>query len=109
MWILPNNQIISVPQNVVINDIQHPQTIFNLWSKGELLSVGIRIYRQAVYPEGYRIVASRTEVVDDEVHEVVDIVPVEPPPYETPIEEPVVDPIVEAPEKPTEEPSTTTP
>jgi hypothetical protein len=105
MWILPNNQIISVPQNVVIDDIQHPQTIFNLWSKEELLAVGIRTYHAANPPEGYRVIASRTEVIDDDVHEVVDVMPVEPPPYVTPVEEP----IVETPEEPTEEPSATTP
>jgi hypothetical protein len=88
MWILPNNQIISVPQNIVIGEIQHPQTIFNLWSKEELLAVGIHTYHPANPPEGYRVVASRTEVIDDEVHEVVDVMPVEPPPYETTPEEP---------------------
>ena len=109
MWILPNSQIISVPQNVVINGTQHPQTIFNFWSKGELLKVGIRAYHKANPPEGYRVIASRTEVIDDEVHEIVDVMPAEPSPYVTPIEEPVVEPIVETPEEPTEEPSTTTP
>lgn len=94
MWILPNNQIISVPQNVVISDIQHSQTIFNLWSKEQLLGIGIRAYHPANAPEGYRVTAARTEIVDDEVYEIFDL---------EQIPEPVPEP------EPTEEPSTTTP
>jgi hypothetical protein len=101
MWILPNNQTISVPQNVVIDDIQHPQAIFYGWSKEQLLGIGIRTYHPANTPEGYRVVASRTEIVDDEVHEVVDVMPVEPPPPVVPAEEPT--------EELTEEPPAITP
>ena len=102
MWILPNNQIISVPQNVVINDIQHPQTIFNFWSKEDLARVGIRRFHSANPQPGFRVVASRTEIIEDEVYEVVDVVPVEPPPPVIPVEEPTL-------EEPTEEPYATTP
>jgi hypothetical protein len=102
MWILPNNQIISVPQNVVINDIQHPQTIFYGWSKEQLLGIGIRAYHLGNAPEGYRVTAARTEVVDDEVYEIFDLEQVqEPEPEPEPIEEPT--------QELTEEPSTTTP
>lgn len=82
MWILPNNQIISVPQNVVIDEIQHPQGIFYGWTKEELVKIGVRTFHPANPPEGYRVIASRTEVVHDEVYEIVDIVPVEEPPEE---------------------------
>jgi hypothetical protein len=107
MWILPNNQIISVPQNVVINDIQHPQTIFNFWSKEDLARVGVRRFHSANPQPGFRVIASRTEIIDDEVYEVVDVVPVElpPPPPVEPVEVPVEEPTQES----VEEPSTTTP
>ena len=108
MWILPNNQIISVPQNIVIDEIQHPQTIFYFWPKEDLVRVGIRRFHSANPQPGFQVIASRTEIIEDEVYEVVDVVPVElppPPPPVEPVEEPVVDPIVETPE----EPSTTTP
>jgi len=98
MWILPNNQIISVPQNVVINDIQHPQTIFYGWSKEQLLGIGIRAYHPANAQKGYRVTAARTEIVDDEVYEIFDLEQVQEP---EPIEEPT--------QELTEEPSTTTP
>jgi len=96
MWILPNNELISVPQSVVINDIQHPQTIFYGWSKEQLLNIGIRIYHPANAQEGYRVTAARTEVVDDEVYEIFDF-------------EKVQEIVEEATQEPTEEPSTTTP
>lgn len=111
MWILPNNQIISVPQNIVIDEIQHPQTIFYFWSKEDLVRVGIRRFHSANPQPGFRVIASRTEVIDDEVYEIVDVVPVDPPPPPPvePVEEPFEEPVEVPVEVPVEDPSTITP
>ena len=45
MWI-HNNQTINSPRGITINGVQHPETIFYLWSKPEL----------AVAPQGHGLI-----------------------------------------------------
>lgn len=71
MWITNNNETISSPRGITINEIQHPQTIFQYWSKDELASIGIRPYHPAYPAEGQRVVSSSTEERDGEVYEVI--------------------------------------
>ena len=69
MWITKDNQIISTPKGITIAGIQHPQTIFYLWSKEELASVGIKYYYPATCPAGHRVTGAYTEELDGEVYE----------------------------------------
>lgn len=69
MWITNDNQTISSPRGITINGIQHPQTIFQLWTKPELAEIGIKPYHPAYAPAGERVVSSTTEEVDGEVYE----------------------------------------
>jgi len=79
MWTY-NNQIINDPRGITIDGIQHPQTIFSLWSKPELASIGIRPYHPAYLPSGERVVSSSTEERDGEVYEIIVTEPVPPQP-----------------------------
>lgn len=80
MWITNTNETISSPRGITINGIQHPQTIFQYWSKDELASIGIKPYHPAYPPSGERVVSSSTEERDGEVYEVIvtEPVPVQP-------------------------------
>jgi hypothetical protein len=80
MWITNTNETISSPRGITINGIQHPQTIFQYWSKDELASIGIKPYHPAYAPTGERVVSSSTEERDGEVYEVIvtEPVPVQP-------------------------------
>ena len=71
MWITTNNEIISSPRGITINEIQHPQTIFQFWSKEELAAIGIKPYHPAYPAAGERVTSSSTEERDGEVYEVV--------------------------------------
>jgi hypothetical protein len=87
MWITSENQIINSPRGITINGIQHPQTIFYLWNKGQLASVGIRYYYPATCPEGHRVTGAYTEEIDGEVHERFTTEPIPQP--EPPLPEPI--------------------
>lgn len=80
MWITNTNETISSPRGITINGTQHPQTIFQYWSKDELASIGIKPYHPAYPPSGERVVSSSTEERDGEVYEVIvtEPVPVQP-------------------------------
>ena len=80
MWITTDNQTISSPRGITINGIQHPQTIFQFWSKPELASLGIKPYHPAYPPSGERVVSSSTEERDGEVYEIIVTEPVPPQP-----------------------------
>lgn len=69
MWILPDNQIVSVPKGVNINSLQYPQSIFYGWTKDELAQIGIKRYHPAFPELGYRVTSSVTEEIDGEVYE----------------------------------------
>ena len=79
MWIY-NNQTITSPRGITINGIQHPETIFYLWSKPELAEIGIKPYHPANAPSGERVVSSSTEERDGEVYEVIVTEPAPPTP-----------------------------
>ena len=79
MWTY-NNQIINDPRGITIDGIQHPQTIFSLWTKPELAEIGIKPYHPAYAPAGERVVSSSTEERDGEVYEVIVTEPVPPQP-----------------------------
>ena len=68
MWIY-NNQTITSPKGLTINGVQHPETIFYLWSKPELAEIGIKPYHPASVPAGERVTSSFTEEVDGEIYE----------------------------------------
>lgn len=80
MWITNTNETISSPRGITINGVQHPQTIFQYWSKDELASIGIKPYHPAYPPSGERVVSSSNEERDGEVYEVIvtEPVPVQP-------------------------------
>ena len=78
MWIY-NNQTITSPRGITVNGVQHPETIFYLWSKPELAEIGIKPYHPAYPPAGQRVVSSRTEEVDGEIYERIETEAVEPP------------------------------
>jgi len=80
MWITNDNQTISAPRALTINGIQHPQTIFQLWTKPELAEIGIKPYHPAYAPAGERVVSSSTEERDGEVYEIIVTEPVPPQP-----------------------------
>ncbi|NDC55453.1 MAG: hypothetical protein EBZ69_01300 [Alphaproteobacteria bacterium] len=82
MWITSENHIINIPRGITINGIQHPQTIFYLWSKGELASVGIRHYHPAYPAAGERVVSSTIEENDGEVYERITTEPIQQQPIE---------------------------
>ena len=71
MWITTNNQTISTPRAITINEMQYPQTIFQFWSKEELAAIGIKPYHPAYPPAGERVTSSSTEERDGEVYEVI--------------------------------------
>ena len=71
MWITTNNEIISSPRGITINEIQHPQTIFQYWSKEELAAIGIKPYHPAYPAAGEQVTSSSTEERDGEVYEVI--------------------------------------
>jgi len=80
MWITNDNQTISAPRALTINGIQHPQTIFQLWTKPELAEIGIKPYHPAYAPAGERVTSSATEEVDGEIYERITTEPVPPQP-----------------------------
>lgn len=71
MWITTNNQTISTPRAITINETMYPQTIFQLWSKEELAAIGIKPYHPAYPPVGERVTSSSTEERDGEIYEVI--------------------------------------
>jgi hypothetical protein len=79
MWI-HENKIIKHPMGITINGVQHPESIFGLWSKSELSTIGIKPYHPAYPPSGERVVSSSTEERDGEVYEVIVTEPVPPTP-----------------------------
>ena len=80
MWITNDNQIISSPRGITISEIQHPQTIFQFWTKPELAEIGIKPYHPAYPTSGERVVSSSTEERDGEVYEIIVTEPVPPQP-----------------------------
>jgi hypothetical protein len=80
MWITSDNQTITSPRGITINGIQHPQSIFQHWSKDELASIGIKPYHPAYPPTGERVTSSSTEERDGEIYEVITTEPVPPQP-----------------------------
>jgi len=76
MWITNTNETISSPRGITINGVQHPQTIFQCWSKDELASIGIKPYHPAYPPAGERVTSSTTEEVDGEIYERITTEPV---------------------------------
>jgi hypothetical protein len=79
MWIY-NNQIITSPRGMTISGIQHPQSIFQFWSKDELAAIGIKPYHPAYPSTGERVTSSSTEERDGEIYEVITTEPVPPQP-----------------------------
>ncbi|NBU69994.1 MAG: hypothetical protein EBS53_00870 [Bacteroidetes bacterium] len=77
MWIY-KNKIIDTPQTIVIDGVQHPASIFTLWSKQELKTLGIKKYHPAYPTTGERIVFTETEEIKDEIYERIKTEP-EPP------------------------------
>lgn len=75
MWIY-NEGIITSPKGITIDGVQHPQSIFGLWSKEELSSIGIKPYHPANVPAGERVVSSATEEIGGEVYERVTTEPI---------------------------------
>ena len=68
MWI-HQNKIINGSTGVTIDGIQHPQSIFSLWTKNQLAEIGIKPYHPARVPAGERVTSSTTEEVDGEIYE----------------------------------------
>lgn len=71
-----NDTIINSPRGITIDGIQHPQSIFEFWSKSELASIGIKPYHPAYPPSGERVISSTTEEVDGEIYERITTEPV---------------------------------
>jgi len=71
MWIY-NNQIITAPKSMIIDDVQYPEVIFYLWSKSELLKIGIKKYNPAVFQEGDSISSVVIKEIDDEIYEIIE-------------------------------------
>ena len=71
MWI-SNNQIITGPKPITINGIQYPEVIFYLWSKSELLKIGIKKYNPAVFQEGDSVSSVVIKEIDDEIYEIIE-------------------------------------
>jgi len=69
MWIY-NNQIITAPKPMTIDNIQYPEVIFYLWSKSELLKIGIKKYNPAILQQGDSISSVVIKEIDDEIHEI---------------------------------------
>ena len=71
MWIY-NNQIITAPRVITINGIQYPEIIFYVWSKSELLKIGIKKYNPAILQQGDSISSVVIKEIDDEIYEILE-------------------------------------
>ena len=75
MW-FKNGQIIRSPKGFTKKGIQYPESIFYLWSKAELATLGIKPFVQASPPEGQMVVRSSFEEIDGEVYERLETEPI---------------------------------
>jgi hypothetical protein len=71
MWIY-NNQIITAPRAITIDDVQYPEIIFYVWTKSELLKIGIKKYNRAIFQEGDSISSIVIKEIDDEIYEIIE-------------------------------------
>jgi hypothetical protein len=71
MWIY-NNQIITAPRAITINGIQYPEIIFYVWTKSELLKIGIKKYNPAILQQGDSISSVVIKEIDDEIYEILE-------------------------------------
>jgi len=67
MWYSEAFGVIKTPRALTINEMQHPQSIFRLWSKPQLAAIGIRPARMET-PDSryYNTGAENYELVGDE-------------------------------------------
>ena len=67
MWYSETLGVIKTPRALTINEMQHPQSIFRLWSKPQLAAIGIRPARMET-PDSryYNTGAENYELVGDE-------------------------------------------
>lgn len=80
MW-FKNGQVIRTPRGFKEGGLQYPQNIFELWTKEELATLGIKPFIPAFPPEGHRVTNSSFEEIDGNVYERIEVEPI---PEETP-------------------------
>ena len=67
MWYSETLGVINAPKGITVNEMQHPASIFRLWSKDELANIGIRSARVVTPDSRYcNIGAESYELIDDE-------------------------------------------
>jgi membrane-bound inhibitor of C-type lysozyme len=71
MWALIENnavdRVIRTPQNITVNGVQYPRSIFTRWSKAELAAIGIKPYREVLPDSSYCWIGEPSMQIGDEV------------------------------------------
>ena len=62
MWININtNEVIKNKKPIMINNIQYPSSVFDLWNNAELLEIGIKPFQEVSYNKKYYNITGYTD------------------------------------------------